>query len=228
MNKRDRGILYGMLFGDGNLHLPKGQVTYSFTMGHSPKQGSYLEHKVGLLHSIFGGKRPVVSSYDSRNKQTNKVYTNLQTRKTHNYFNQMHRVVYKTGVKRFTKQALDYLTDQGLALWFADDGSGVVCKNKKGGLCGCMVRIATYCSKEEAEIIKTWFETTYQLSPVFDVDKRNNLYSIRFKTVDSKKFAEIVSPHLPDCMKYKVDQVISYVTRVQDAPPVKTEGEDIV
>ena len=190
MNKQDRGILYGMSFGDGNLYLPKGQTSYSLTIGHSPKQQAYLEHKADLLHSIFGGNKPVISTYQSLNKQIGKVYTNLQIRKTHNYFNQIHRVLYHTGEKRFTRQALDYLTDKGLALWFCDDGSGVVCKNKKGVNCGCMVRISTYCSKDEVEVIKVWFEEVYNLSPVFDVDKRNNLCSIRFKTADSQKFAK--------------------------------------
>lgn len=224
MNRTDRGILYGMVFGDGNLHKTQGSVTYALTIGHGPKQIEYLEYKASLVHSIFGGKKPVVNSYNSLNKTMNKVYTNFQFRDTNNYYNQMHRNVYGTGSKRYTRKTLDYLTDQGLALWFMDDGSGVVCRNKRGNLCGCMIRISTYCSREDALIIQKWFQDKYNLSCVFDVDPRNNLYSIRFKTQDSKTFASIVEKYLLPSMRYKVDSILSYVPRVQGILPETSEG----
>ena len=218
MNKIDRGVLYGMVFGDGNLYLPKGQVNYSLTIGHGPNQLTYLEHKTNLLHSIFGGKRPVVSDYSSFNKTTEKFYTNIQVRKTDTYFNQIHKNVYATGKKEYTKQSLNYLTDHGLALWFMDDGSGVVSKNKNGDKCGCMIRMSTYCTHEEALIIQSWFKETYNLSCVFDIDKRNNRYSIRFKTQDSKIFANIVKPYIIPSMMYKIEEVLNYSPRVLDTP----------
>ena len=218
MNKTDRGILYGMVFGDGNLFLPNGQVKYSLTIGHGPNQFAYLEYKADLLHSIFGGKKPVISTYSSFNKTTQKSYTNIQVRKTDNYFNQMHKNVYSTGQKKYTRKSLGYLTDHGLALWFMDDGSGVVSRNKSGGGCGRMIRISTYCPQEEALIIQSWLQETYNLFCVFDVDKRNNLYSIRLKTQDSKTFASIVKPYLIPSMMYKVESVLNYNPRVLDTP----------
>lgn len=227
MNKIDRGILYGMSLGDGGIYITKDQSEHTARMviGHSPKQREYLEYKNKLLHSIFGGKLNNINEYTSLNKRMNKSYTNVQVCRTEKYFRQMHRVLYQTGEKRYTEQVLSYLTDHGLALWYMDDGSGTVCKNKLGNISGCMTRIATYCSYEEAELLRSWFKTKYDLDVKFDIDKRNDKVSIRFNTKDSNKFVQTVSPYIHDSMKYKIEHVKEYNPRV---PSPSLEGEDIV
>lgn len=207
MNIRDRGILYGMVIGDGNLYIATNNfgVKYTkLTIGHSPLQEEYLKHKISLLHSILGGKEPKIYSYQGKNKSTGKLYTNLQTVKTNKYFKQMHRVIYPLGVKVYTRQVLNYLTNHGLALWYCDDGSIKLSKDAHGKVKSFSVTISTYCSREEAEIIKLWFQETYKITPKFDVDKRNNKYSIRFNSKDSKTFIGVVRPYVPDSMKYKL------------------------
>lgn len=207
MNKTDRGILYGMLLGDGNLYLATNNFGVKYvklTIGHSPKQREYLEHKCQLLHSIFGGKKPKVYTYKSFNQKSDKYYENLQTVKTNTYFRQMHRLLYPEGKKVYTKKVLDYLTDHGLALWFMDDGSGSVKYNSKGEPKGFYVSLSTYCPKEEAEIIQLWFLEKYGLEAKFSIDKRNNLYSIRFNSKDSMRFKEIVTPYIHHSMLYKI------------------------
>ena len=227
MNKEYRGILYGMSLGDGGIYITKDQSvkTARMVIGHSPKQRGYLEYKANLLLKIFGGKPTKINEYQSFNKTSEKTYTNLQICRTEKYFRQMHRVLYKTGTKVFTKQVLDYLTDEGLALWYMDDGSAAICKNKSGNICGCMTRIATYCSLEEAEIIKDWFKSKYEIDVKFDLDKRNNKISIRMNTKDSKIFVQIVKPYIHESMKYKLSHVGDYETRV---PIPLIRGGDIV
>lgn len=225
MNKNDRGVLYGMCLGDGCLHKQLTNKNYGLTIGHGPRQELWLKHKAEKLLSIFGGKPVNVNSYSSLNKTTNKVYTNLQLRKVDPYFNQIHKNLYPSGKKILTRKVLDFLTDEGLAYWFMDDGCGVVCKNNKGYFCGCMIRIATYVSREEADVIADWFHTKYQLTVKFDVDKRSNKVSVRFGTLDSQAFARIVAPYIIDSMFYKIESVLNYTPRVLD--PV-IAGEDIV
>lgn len=224
MNKRHRGMLYGMVLGDGNLYLhsPKNCV---LTIGHGPKQKEYLEFKANLLHSILGGKAPYVGMYRHFNNTTNKTYENWQLKKSYKYFRQMHRVLYASGRKRYTRKALDYLTDYGLALWYCDDGNGSLCRNKNKTVSGCMTRISTYCTLEEAEVIRDWFRDRYDITVKFDTDKRNNLVSIRMNTKESKKFVSIIAPYVPVCMKYKIAHVDMYVPRVQN---VRNTDDDIV
>lgn len=222
MNVEYRGILYGMLFGDGNLYIAMNNFDIQYcklTIGHSPKQREYLEHKIDLLHSVLGGKKPKIYSYQS------KGYTNLQTVKTNKYFRQMHKLLYPFGSKIYTRQTLDYLTDHGLALWYCDDGNGTTCKNKTGKISGCMTRISTYCSEQEALILREWFEDRYSISPNFDIDKRNNKFSLRFNTKDSHIFIQIVSQYMPKCMSYKTEHIEKYNPRT---PSPILIGEDIV
>lgn len=227
MNKRTRGILYGMAIGDGGIYLSKGQAadTARMIIGHGPKQLEYLEYKSWLLKSVLGGKGPKLYTYKSANKKTGKTYTNHQLYLNHKYFRQMHRVIYPQGTKVYSEKLLSYLTDQSLAIWFMDDGSGTVCKNSKTKKpCGCMTRLSTYCSKEEAELLRDWFNEKYQITPKFDVDKRNDKYSLRFNTKESREFASIVSPYVHQSLKYKLDHVDKYVPRVLGT----LRGEDIV
>lgn len=227
MNKEQRGILYGMSFGDGGIYISKDQSseTAGMTIGHSPKQREYLEHKNQLLHSIFGGKISKINEYKSFNKTVQKEYTNIQLRRTEKYFRQMHRVLYKEGFKKYTSQSLGYLNNHGLALWYMDDGSGVICKNNKRNICGCMTRLSTYCSLEEAELIRDWFKSKYDIDCKFDIDRRNNKVSLRMNTNDSRKFVDVVAPYMIPSMKYKIEHVEKYNPRVLSS---SFEDEDIV
>lgn len=227
MDKRKRGILYGCAIGEGGIYLDKSQSskTARLIVGHGPKQLEYLEYKQKLLHSTLGGKKPSLYTYKSTNKKTGKTHTNHQLYKNHKYFRQMHRVLYPEGVFKYSEQMLSYLTDQSLALWFMDDGSGTISRNNKTKKpCGCMTRLSTYCSLEEAELLRDWFKEKYNLEAKFDKDKRNNKYSLRFNTRDSKEFVSIVSPYVFKTMKYKLQHVDKYFPRVLDTP----RGEDIV
>lgn len=216
-----------MAIGDGGIYLSKDQSakTARLVVGHGPKQLEYLEYKAWLLHSVLGGSKPKVYTSKSVNKQTGKTYTNHQLYKNHKYFRQMHRVLYPKGQMVYTEKMLRYLTDQSLAIWYMDDGSGTVCKNSKTKKpCGCMTRLSTYCSKEEAELLQSWFNETYKVTPKFDVDKRNQKYSLRFNTQESREFVSIVSPYVYASMKYKIEHVDKYIPRVLGTP----RGEDIV
>ena len=227
MDKRKRGILYGCAIGDGGIYLDKSQSadTARLIIGHGPKQLDYLEYKRKLLHSVLGGKEPSLYTYKSENKKTGKVYTNHQLYKNHKYFRQMHRVLYPEGVFRYSEQMLSYLTDHSLALWYMDDGSGTVCRNSKTGKpSGCMTRLSTYCSLEEAQLLREWFKDKYNISAKFDIDRRNDKYSLRFNTKDSREFVSVVSPYMFQPLKYKVGHVDKYFPRVPDI----LRDEDIV
>lgn len=221
MDKRARGILYGFALGDGGIYLSKDQSssTARLVIGHGPEQLEYLRYKASLLHRTLGGKEPTIYTYQSRNKKTDKIYTNHQLYKNHSYFRQMHKVLYPLGSKVYTEKLLGYLTDESLALWYMDDGSGTVCLNNKTKKpCGCMTRLSTYCSKEEAELLQAWFKEKYKILPKFDIDRRNDKYSLRFNTKDSREFVSIVSPYMFHTLKYKVDHVDKYIPRVLGTP----------
>lgn len=233
MNKTKRGILYGMVLGDGGLYILKNQSksTARLVIGHGINQKEYLEFKNQKLHEIFGGQQAKINQYNSFNKTVQKEYTNVQLCKTHKYFRQMHRVLYQTGKKKFTKQVLDYLTDEGLTYWFLDDGSSsrnynTNIKGEKIFANSCRFSIATYCSKHEALIIQKWFKVKYNIDVVFDIDKRNGLYSIRSNTNGAIKFVQIISSYVPQSMRYKITGIEELIQ--ERGAPYLIEGDDIV
>lgn len=231
MNSKDRGVLYGLAIGDGGIYIIPSQAatTARLIIGHGPKQIDYLNYKADLLHSVLGGKRPSVYEYTSKNKTTNKTYVNHQLYKNDAYFRQMHRVLYPTGKKVYTEQLLSYLTDHSLALWYMDDGSAKRFTSKDGAnYTGSNTRLSTYCSKEEAELLRDWFEHKYQITPKFDVDKRNGKFSLRFNTAESNIFTDIVYPYVVPSLSYKVEHVVKYSPRVQGTQTSNIVGEDIV
>lgn len=201
-----------MCLGDGGLYVVKDQspLTARLVIGHSPKQRDYLEYKTQLLNEIFGGKPSKINEYKSFNKQVQKEYLNIQVSRTEKFFRELMNIIYSSGKKKYTREILDNLTDHGLAIWYMDDGSGVVCKNKNGNSCGIMTRISTYCSYEEVLIIHDWFKDRYDIEIVFDIDKRSNKYSIRMKKESSIRFVQIVEPYIVPSMEYKIQHVKLY------------------
>jgi hypothetical protein len=187
-------------------------------IGHGPKQLEYLKYKAHLLHSLLGGKEIPIYTSQSFNKIVGKTYTNHQLYRNEKYFRQMHRVMYPMGTKVYTEQLLSYLTDHSLALWYMDDGSGTVPYNKKGDPCGLMTRISTYCSQEEADLLRDWFSEKYLITPKFDVDKRSDKVSLRFNSKESVIFASIVSPYMCPSMKYKLDHVNNLPSKSAEHP----------
>ena len=61
MEKRKKALLIAFVLGDGYIHIDKRRPKSSklaLKFCHTVKQKEYLEHKVRLLHSLIGGKKP--------------------------------------------------------------------------------------------------------------------------------------------------------------------------
>lgn len=81
---------------------------------------------------------------------------------------------------------------------------------------------------EEYEIIKNWLYEKFGLICSPSVDKRNNKVSVKFNTHESKKLASLLSPYIPDFMRYKIEGILSYTPRVRNSQTDNAVGDDIV
>ena len=159
MNRQDRATLYGLAIGDGHIsyrtRLKDGKYRYEqaeLIIGHGLQQTEYIEYKAELLHKIFGGNKPKVSTvfYVVKDKK----YEGRRVSKTNPYFRLMHGELYKEDKKKkITRKVLDYMNEQSLALWFMDDGSISSNKNNKGDITSLSLRICTQFSEEEELIV---------------------------------------------------------------------------
>ena len=230
MNSIDRGALVGMSIGDGSLTYrvrynkdKNGEAKYkyidsSLIIGHSIKQKEYCEHKRDKVHSIFGGKKNKLSRV-KHTLSNNKTYQGVRFQKTAKYFRTLHRRLYnEEGKKYITRKVLNYLTPEGIAYWFMDDGSGSVNKNKEGKVTSIFARISTYVSEEEADTIIEYFKEEWDLDCRKGYCKKTGLYLHRFNTNAFVKLANLIEPYIIPSMRYKIKPVEDLIKHECDAP----------
>jgi|TARA_R100001244_G_scaffold131912_1_gene106225 hypothetical protein len=207
----------GMALGDGYIQVFKKQDTSkngtkyeslraNLIMHHSIKQLEYASHKIDLLHSIFGGKKNKIIFSTQFLKKTGKTYKMCIARKGHKYFRILRKWLYPEGKKRYTRKILDMLTPHGLAIWYMDDGNLKTChKTKTGKITSISLTISTYCSLEEAQIIRDYFNEVWQIDFSLAYHKTFNSYYMRARTQEANKFIDLVRPYMIPTMLYKVD-----------------------
>jgi hypothetical protein len=234
MNKKQRGILVGMLLGDGCIkvkyHTKKDStvsVYNEFVMAHGPNQLRYLQYKASKVHSIIGGKPLKVSEgshFLKSNQTTHKTY---RVSRCHKYFKLLHRWAYSNnGKKYYTRKLLDKLTNEGISYWYMDDGCFVPTKNNANEISSFAIRLYTYCSKKEAETIREYFNDVWGISFKVSHYKRNDSYTLRTNTEEGEKFLSIVRPFVAPGLEYKFLECAK--TRVRNIPSSRTKDNEIV
>lgn len=201
MNKKNRGILIGMILGDGYLYVRKDKNypntwVQNLSVLHGQNQRDYIEHKAQKIHSIIGGKAPNVR------KIKNNGYIGYRFDKSNSYFRVLHRWIYKNNVKTYTRKVLDMLTPEGIAYWYMDDGS-LYPKKRKGKIHAYELVLSTYVSKEQNQIIIDYFCEVHNLK--FGLSKSKGKYRLRMGTKEARKFIELVDPYIIKSMKYKTN-----------------------
>lgn len=210
MNRSDRGIIVGMVLGDGFIrvrerisHQGYKHMTQELRVKHSYQQLAYIRHKAGIIQRMFGGVCNVMPTSVSADGKT---YQQAMFNKSHKYFRYLHRVMYPGGKKKITRRVLDYLTPHGVAIWYMDDGNCNVNRNKDGWVTSCSTIISTCCSEDEARDVQAWFLARHDIvaKPFY---AKNGNYSIRMNTGESQKFARLVEPYIIPEMRYKLAHV---------------------
>lgn len=211
MNSTTRGVLIGMIWGDGCLKLHRhtkkdGNVSVycEFAAGHSSKQKDYIEFKRNRFHSLMGGKIPKICTRTFKLKGYETDHTELRFSKQHKYFKVLHRWIYPKGKKVYTRRILDMMNDEGLAFWYMDDGGLSKSKRPDGTVTSVEMRLFTYCTKEEAEIIVSYFKDTYNVTGRLRKYNKNQSYNVVFNTTEAKKLELIMKPYMADSMLYKL------------------------
>lgn len=214
MDRKTRGMLVGMVLGDGYLQvrhrLTKGKYPYiaaSMQIKHSVAQLAYCEHKAEQLRRATGRKCEV-RFYEATAK--GKQYPQAQVCFSHPYIRNLWSWMYRDGAKKINRQTLDYLTPEGIAIWYMDDGTGRVNRNKDGRITSCSTSIATMCSKEEVDTIIDYFKAAHEIEFKARFDKRRppeKAWFIEANTAASQQFAALVGPHLHPSMECKLAHV---------------------
>jgi recombination protein RecA len=219
----ERALLLGMLLGDGCLKTKayKDSTYYEYVICHSTKQQAYLEYKLNLFHSLVGGKKPNISY------ENTKLGNSCRFSRCHKDFRFLHKALYSKNNKKFiTRQVLDWLNEQSLAIWYMDDGGLKPSFRVDGTISSCQMTLATYCSEDQADIIITWFKDKYQIYVKKLFHKKSQSYYLSFNTTEGRKFESLISPYIIPSMEYKLPS--KRITRVPDTLLETSKGDDIV
>ena len=106
-----------------------------------------------------------------------------------------------------TREILDKLTVQGIAIWFMDDGSFYKKDNEDGTKSICFdLRISTDSfSYEENQIICDFFREKYGINFYPYHKERKHNWIIRANKQAAIKFIDLIRPYIIPEMAYKIE-----------------------
>jgi hypothetical protein len=233
MDAATRGLLIGMVIGDGCISATKVPtkttgyyVNTILQIWHSVAQLDYCQYKLELLKSLLGIKS--LMNFRDCTLSNGKTYRLCGFGTSNPYFKQLRKWLYPNGKKQFTSEVLNMLSPQGIALWYMDDGYGRGRRNKDGWISAATTSIATMCSRQEVEYVRDYFLEAHGIA--FNTrfrkgSKEDRGWFIEGGTAVSKKFAELVSPHIIPSMLYKVAHVADlHLHECQTPKPFKCKG----
>ena len=172
------GTAYGTVLGDSSLVKPNpGNSRISGAQKHK----EYAEYKANLL--------------GAKVRERNDGYWEYKTGRLPMY-SKMYDQMYYEGRKTVTPHVMSVLNDQGLALWYFDNGS-----YSKAN----MVVVLHTCAFNYAEqlVIQKSLHDRFGLR--FSIIRQGKKhYRLRLRNGDRKHFFGIVSPYCPKVMDYKI------------------------
>lgn len=224
MNREDRGALVGMVLGDGCLNVARRKSKDGYTFErrelrilHGPQQKDYCEHKAARVRQILGGKFNVLPYKNGPGGR----YKSYGFTSTNKYYKTLKGMMYRNGIKTYTRHILDMLTPEGIAFWYMDDGSARTNTNIDGYISSVATEISTQCSKEDAQIIQEYFDSVHGIhfkvrcNPKCSEGKQ---FFIQANTAESRNFIRLIEPYIIDSMKYKMRHVADLDSHECQAP----------
>ena len=202
LSTEEKSMLIALTIGDGHIS-PEGRLT----LHHSIKQQEYLEYKANILSKIIGG-RPIKIHKNKTTLSNGKTYETVTASKTSKYIiGELRDIMYPEGKKVITREILNQLTAEGIAIWYMDDGNIHPCKDKNGKIHSYVLGISTYLTREENQVIIDYFKDKWDLN--FRQCEDRGKYRLAMGTREARKFLELVRPYIEpvECMRYKIIEI---------------------
>jgi len=193
--QRQKDIALGSLMGDAYLRPSNAsRAAYSLSFTHGEKQKAYLEWKRDEFDNFVVTKK--LYHYERKISRFGNAPVYSFSTITHPYLLELHSLCYPSGRKCVTQEWLDLLSPLSLAVWYMDDGS----LNKRYGT----LTLATECfSLDEHAVMIDYFLTRYGIEAKLE-PRRNDQFVLRINASQRYRFLDLVAPHVPDCMSYKL------------------------
>lgn len=209
MELRKKSILIALCIGDGYIthqkQIKNGKIyQYNYLeISHGQYQREYIKWKADLCKSITGKKCNIrEKKYKAKN-----ICGNPETPASVGYtftcsapyFRILRKWLYPNNKKKLDSKYISYLDEQGLAIWYMDDGSTYVSKTGRE----YTAEFSTHVSKQEALELIELFQKKWGIKFILH-KKKENQYNIRACSSSALKFIKLIEPFVPDCMAYKL------------------------
>ena len=185
-----RSVLIGTMLGDGHLRKNKDSYNVSGSMGHCVEQEQYVKYKYSLLKELSVSE-PKIYKNKVKDKRNDNLYEGCYLYfRGNSGLNWYYNNFYIKGVKRITKEILEYFDEVSLAFMYMDDGY----KATSGGY-----YIATNCfNLEDLELFKSKLK---EFNITCNIDKLHRVY---IPTKNKEIFNKLVKKWMIPSMYYKL------------------------
>lgn len=195
-SERQKQIVFGTLLGDGYLRPTNGNAgncSYALALCHGEKQLDYLKWKFSEFENFVTTKEFRINNRQFHGNAPTYAFSTV----SHPFLNDAHRICYcNNGKKDISIQWLEQLTPLSIAVWYMDDGS----LNKRYHT----VVLCTNSFSHTGQLLAVeYFKERYNIGAVLET-RRNQQTVIRINASQSRKFMDLISPHVPSCMSYKL------------------------
>lgn len=197
MNKKS--LIISSLLGDGYITHDKDNKRY-FAIQHGDKQKDYLLYKKKLFEDNgFKVKYNKINKSNARNFIGHRITIYADE------FQYWERLFYPNKNRTVTRHLLNMLDEQGLAIWWQDDGSLTIYTNPKDKRTHRSGKLCTHAyTYEENKIIEQYLNVIWKLDVRIKIEKKKYYY-IYFNTNSLIRLFKIISPYVVESMKYKID-----------------------
>lgn len=189
ISEEKKSLLIALLIGDGTI-----SNNFVFKLSHSKDQTEFLNWKIGLLEEL-GIKNNGLKEYVSKcgyNTGKPVIYSQMSINPT---IKALRRSIY-VPKKKITKKLLNWLTPQGLAIWYMDDGCMNVNTSKQRSSIQHTMKIATCVDSETCDEIIEYFQERWDIK-FRPFKEGKGTFSIATSCeADTAKFAKIVKPFI--------------------------------
>lgn len=204
LSTHQTSVLVGTLLGDAALTKGKTGRYAHMSLTHGEKQQSYLEWKVDQLRPLF---KDTVKYYRKVQPNRNNAVQLSVNSRSWPMLQVYRELLYPDGKKRFTSAMLQQVDDVALSVWFCDDGT-LMANNHRESHKNVRNALAMYLggvTQEEVTLVSTWFfdrNLNHTLT-----QKSQSCWSMYFKVDDAVVLKDRIINHVPDCMRYKLENV---------------------
>ena len=188
--QRQKDIAIGSLLGDAYLRPSGNSFSLSFT--HGEKQKAYLDWKRSEFQNFVTQPGYYCNNREFHGSLPTYTFGTIN----HPYLSELHALCYTKGRKTVVPEWLDQVSPLSLAVWYMDDGS----INKRYGT---IVLCTNSFSFDEQVLIVAFLMSRFGVNSVIE-PRRNNQSVVRINASQRHRFLEVVAPHIPDCMSYKL------------------------